>query len=92
MGDDGQLTGRVELDSGEHPLVGREVCYGFSLSVPLGFPILDNSFMIARWKRNGVARSPRFDGRNLIASMGRDWLLNYFERFLDRNRRPKLLL
>ena len=37
-------------------------------------------------------RSPRFDDRNLFGSTARDRRLNYFERFLDRNRGPKPLL
>ena len=54
------------------------------------FPIVDNRWVIARWKQNGG--SPRFDDRKLIGSAGRDWRLNYVEHFLDGNRGPKLLL
>jgi hypothetical protein len=53
--DDGQLTERAELDSGEHSLVGRDVWNGFSLLVPPGFPIVDSRWAIARWNRSQSA-------------------------------------
>ncbi len=40
----------------------------------------------------GAAEAAALPRRTLVGSAGRDWLLNYFERFLDRNRGPKLLL
>jgi hypothetical protein len=63
VGDDGKLTERAELDSGRHPLVGRDVWYGFSFVVPPGFPVVDNRLVIAQWKQYGVSGSPLFAER-----------------------------
>src|SRR5579885_1770175 len=41
-GDDGKRVERAELDSGHHPVLGRDVWYGFSFLLPPGFPIVDN--------------------------------------------------
>jgi hypothetical protein len=58
VGDDGLSTERAELDSGKHPLVGRDAWYGFSVLIPPGFPVVDNRLVIAQWKQNGVSGSP----------------------------------
>ena len=70
-GDDGIDTERAELDSGRHPLVGRDVSHGFSFLVPAGFPVVDNRLVISQWKQNGVKGGPliaqRFrDGRHYL--------------------------
>jgi len=57
-GDDGKETERAELDSGQHPLVGRDVWYGFSVYVPEDFPIVDDRLVIAQWKQADLQGSP----------------------------------
>lgn len=65
-GDSGQLNERAELDSGKHPLVGRECWYGFSLYLPSDFPIVDVRLVLAQWKQSALAGSP------LVAQRFRD--------------------
>jgi Polysaccharide lyase len=57
-GDDGRRVERAELDSGHHPLLGRDVWYGFSFLLPPGFPIVDNRLVLASWKQSDVEGSP----------------------------------
>jgi polysaccharide lyase-like protein len=57
-GDDGLRTERAELDSGKHPLLRRDVWYGFSFLLPSGFPVVDNRLVIAQWKQDGTSGSP----------------------------------
>lgn len=65
-GDSGQLNERAELDSGKHPLVGKDCWYGFSFLVPADFPIVDVRLVIAQWKQSAL------DGSPLIAQRFRD--------------------
>jgi hypothetical protein len=58
VGDDGLRTERAELDSGQHPFLGRDVWYGFSVLIPPGFPVIDNRLVIAQWKQSGLSGSP----------------------------------
>jgi hypothetical protein len=69
VGGDGKDTERAELDSGSHPVVGRDVWYGYSFLVPEGFPVVDNRLVISQWKQTGLEGGPvvaqRFrDGRH----------------------------
>jgi hypothetical protein len=71
VGGDGLDTERAELDSGKHPLIGRDVWYGFSLFVPAHFPIVDNRLVVAQWKQDDAPGGPliaqRFrDGRHTL--------------------------
>ena len=46
------------MDSGERPLLGRDVWYGFSFLIPPGFPIVDTRLVISQWKQSGLEGSP----------------------------------
>lgn len=58
VGNDGKDTERAELDSGRHPVVGRDAWYGFSVYLPEDFPIINNRLVIAQWKQDDLAGSP----------------------------------
>jgi hypothetical protein len=58
VGGDGLDTERAELDSGAHPVVGRDAWYGYSFLVPAGFPVVDNRLVISQWKQSGIKGGP----------------------------------
>jgi hypothetical protein len=58
VGDDGKRTERAELDSGNLPVLGRDVWYGFSLLLPPGFPVVDNRLVITQFKQSDVEGTP----------------------------------
>lgn len=55
-GDDSTRVERAELDSGHFALRGREVWYGFSVLIPVGFPIVDDRLVISQCKQSDVSR------------------------------------
>jgi hypothetical protein len=57
-GDGGTRTERAELDSGKHPLLGRDAWYGFSFLVPPDFPVVDIRLVLAQWKQGGLRGGP----------------------------------
>ena len=50
------INERTELDSGHYPLLGKEVCYGFSFLVPKDFPVRDVRLVISSSKQADVDR------------------------------------
>jgi hypothetical protein len=66
VSDDGLCTEWAELDSSQHPFVGRDVWFGFAFLVPPGFPVIDNRLVIAQWKQSGLS------GRRLVAERFRN--------------------
>jgi hypothetical protein len=50
------MTERTELDSGHYPLLGKEVCYGFSFLVPGDFPVRNVRLVISSCKQSDVDR------------------------------------